>query len=324
MQNGHVEQNPHNLLEEEAAQWIARLASGDATAEDKRQAQAWCDRSRAHEQAFQDAKELWLGMGDVRPPISAAEALEQSTPVIVAQTSRRRWAIAAMLMLMTMGALFQADRLAVWFADYRTRTGEQTRLTLADVSIVHLNTKTALSFDYTPTVRRITLLAGEAEFHVAADDARPFVVYATNGYIQAVGTVFAVRDHGPRATVTLIEGAVDVGVDHPKPAHARIQPGEQVTYDKLSGLGHTQAPDLRLATAWQRGLLIFEEAPLRLVLEEINRYRTGYVVLTNQAVANERVSGVFHIDNLDRALDTIQSQLHLSSTRLTDYIMLLQ
>jgi ferric-dicitrate binding protein FerR (iron transport regulator) len=48
------------------------------------------------------------------------------------------------------------------------------------------------------------------------------------------------------------------------------------------------------------------------------------VVLTNDAIADERVSGVFHIDNLDRALDTIQSQLHLSSVRLTDYVVLLR
>lgn len=327
MQNGHANQNADDLLDEEAAQWIARLASGDATAEDKRQAQAWCDRSLAHAKAFQDAKELWLGMGEVRPPITATAVLEQQDPVMAAQSSWRRWAMAAMLMLVTVSALFQVDKLAIWLADYRTSTGEQTSLTLADGSIVHLNTKTALSVDYTSTVRRVTLLAGEAQFHVTPDAARPFVVHAAKGHTQAIGTAFAVRDHGPRATVTLIEGVVDVAIDYSmsgQSSNARLHAGEQVNYDTLSGLGQTQATDLRLATAWQRGLLIFEETPLRLVVEEINRYRTGYVVLTNEAMANERVSGVFHIDNLDRALDTIQSQLHLSSTRLTNYVVLLQ
>ncbi len=327
MKNGHAHQSPDDLLEEEAAQWIARLASGDATAEDKRQAQAWRNRSHTHKQAFQNAKELWLGMGEVRPPIAATDVLEQHSTVIGTQTRRRRWAVAAMLVLVTIGALFQTDRLALWFAEHRTSTGEQTSLTLDDGSIVHLNTRTALSVDYTSAVRRITLLSGEAQFQVTPDTARPFVVHAAKGYTQAIGTAFAVRDHGPRATVTLIEGVVDVAVDHPTPgtsSQVRLHSGEQVNYDTLSGLGQTQAANLRLATAWQRGLLIFEETPLRQVVEEINRYRAGYVQLTNEAIANERVSGVFHIDNLDRALDTIQTQLHLSSTRLTNYVVLLQ
>jgi len=327
MQNSHSNQNPDNLLEEEAAHWVARLASGEATPEDKRQVQAWCEQSPAHEQAFQDAKQLWLGMGEVRPPIAVTDVLEHQTSVRVGTIGWRSWAMAAMLALMTLGTLLQAESLTIWLADYRTSTGEQTTLTLADGTTIHLNTNTALSVDYTPTRRRIELLAGEAQFHVATDTTRPFVVHATQGQTKAIGTAFAVRDLGIGATVTLIEGVVEVAMDHPAPGkttEVRLHPGEQVHYDSNGGLGQTQSINLYLATAWQRGLLIFEETPLRLVVDEINRYRTGYVVLTNEEIAAEHVSGVFHIENLDRALDTIQSQLHLSSVRITDYVVFLQ
>ncbi len=327
MKNEQNKQDWDEVLEEEAVAWIARLASGDASTADKSQAQEWRERSPQHEQAFQKARRLWLGMEGVRglitPTMDSKYPLEKKSE----QTVLRRWVVAAMLALVALGGLLQEDWLRVRLADHYTGTGERTSLSLADGSVIHLNTHTALSVDYTASIRRVDLLTGEAQFVVAKDDRRPFVVHAAEGQTRAVGTAFFVRNYEEGATVTLLEGLVDVTVDSFLPgeqAGVHLYPGEQVTYDVTKGLAQTQSANLRLASAWQRGLLIFEDTKLLTVVEEINRYRKGYVVLATDEIADYRVSGVFYLDNLDQALTTIQSQLHLSALRFTDYIVFLQ
>ena len=327
MHNGHHKPDPHEALETEAVNWVARLASGEATQSDKQQAQAWRQRSPEHEEAFQSARRLWLGMEGVRETMTASVASQPASTRTFHQAVWRRWAMAAMLALVTLGAVLQEDRLEIWLADYRTGVGEQTSVALSDGSVVHLNTNTALSVNYTSGLRQIELLSGEAQFMVAKDTTRPFVVHAAEGQTRAIGTEFVVHDQGEGATVTLLEGLVEVSVDKPQPgkaARVQLQPGQQVSYDTTDGLAQPQSVNLRLATAWQRGLLIFEGASLRAVVEEINRYRTGYVVLANDEIADQRVSGVFHLDNLDRALGTIQTQLHLSTLHMTDYVVFLE
>ena len=66
-------------------------------------------------------------------------------------------------------------------ADHRTGTGEQKRVTLADGSVVELNTRTSLSVHFTATQRRLDLIDGEACFSVASDTQRPFIVAAAKG-----------------------------------------------------------------------------------------------------------------------------------------------
>ena len=327
MHNGHHNSDPHEALDKEAVNWVARLASGEATQAEKQQAQAWRRRSPEHEHAFQNACRLWLGMEGVRETITSSMEFQPSSTRKFQQAVWRRWAMAAMVALVTLGAVLQENRLEIWLADYRTGVGERTSLTLNDGSVIHLNTNTALSVHYTSGLRQIELLSGEAQFMVAKDTTRPFVVHAAEGQTRAIGTEFVVRDQGEGATVTLIEGLVEVAVDKPqsgKAAQVQLRAGQQVRYDTTDGLAQPQSANVRLATAWQRGLLIFEGTSLRAVVEEINRYRTGYVVLTNDEIADDRVSGVFHLDNLDRALGTIQTQLHLSALRMTDYVVFLQ
>ncbi|WP_420235403.1 FecR/PupR family sigma factor regulator [Pseudomonas sp. ABY48] len=46
-------------LKSEAQDWIVRLTSGRATTTDANALNAWCQRSPAHAQAFEEAKTLW-------------------------------------------------------------------------------------------------------------------------------------------------------------------------------------------------------------------------------------------------------------------------
>ncbi|BCA56619.1 putative FecR, ferric citrate sensor [Nitrospira sp. KM1] len=301
-------------LDREAVAWLVRLTSGEATQADEEQARAWRARSASHEQAFQAARRVWDGMEPLRERIPQLHTDLRTVPLRGRQTSLQWGAIAAMLALITLGIVYENGTLSIWLADHHTATGQQQSLRLADGTVAHLNTDTALSVEYSDQARRVTLLTGEAAFVVAKDSSRPFIVNAAAGAIEAVGTEFVVRRNADRITVTMLEGSTRVtyGEGRQQPSAATpLHAPQRVQYSQETGLGHVEQADLRLESAWRRGKLIFEGAPLSTVLQEINRYRPGHVWTLRQELAAMPVSGVFDLDRLDEAVTVIEHTLHL-------------
>ena len=87
------------------------------------------------------------------------------------------------------------------------------KITLADGSIVTLNTASRIETRMNGQERTVRLLEGEAFFEVAHDATRPFRVYAGDGMTVAVGTAFSVR---------LNKNAVEVVVSEGKVAYSRV------------------------------------------------------------------------------------------------------
>jgi transmembrane sensor len=230
-----------------------------------------------------------------------------------------RWgAIAASLAVVAVMLTVMSGALPPFWADVHIGTGEQRTLPLADGSRIVLNTQAAVSIRYSGEIRRVDLLAGEAAFQVAKDAARPFVVQVQGGEVRAAGTEFIVHRTNKTVVVTVTDGVVDVTASGDRVAiPARVQAGQRVQYG-ASGIGPIQPVDLRVATAWQRGKLIFEAAPIETVVEEINRYRPGRVLVLNDALARHPVSGVFDLDRLDTAVSTIEQTLPVTTYRLFD------
>ena len=91
---------------------------------------------------------------------------------------------------------------------YATAIGQQLTITLAEGSVVVLNTNSQIKVDYDQQYRDIRLLQGEAHFTVARNSERPFRVYAGVGRVQAVGTAFSVYLKDNAVNVTVTEGRV--------------------------------------------------------------------------------------------------------------------
>ena len=64
--------------------------------------------------------------------------------------------------------------------------------------------------------------------------------------------------------------------------------------------------DVDAATAWQRGKLIFNRRPLENVVAELQRYRTGRIMILGDRLKTLEVTGVFDLDDTDRILRTIE------------------
>ena len=311
-------------VEKEAAFWFARLRSDELGEEDRARFSRWLAADPAHVSAYADYQGLWSDLDEVAAtgPILALrrEALRLSDRP---RRARPRWvplgAIAAGIAAALVGGwmLTQSPALvpqAVFSgapATYRTEGGERSSITLADGSVVQLNTDSVLEVDYAEGRRGLKLLRGQALFEVAHDTSRPFVVDAGGQQITALGTVFDVRVGSGETRVTLIEGRIEVkrvngtALFPVAPEARKLTAGEQlVALEERPFL--VREADVEEAVSWREGRVVFSNEPLVQVVEEINRYSTRKVVLGDGDLGEMRVSGVFRPGSADRFVAALE------------------
>lgn len=317
--------NLSDHLQQQALEWLVVMTSGAVDQNLQTQFEHWLTADPLHAEAYREAEALWQQLGQLAdyPPFQSS--LNQPAAPRPVRRSLRRWprhslAIAACSALFL---LLAAPWLSVQLqADYRTGSGETKTLPLADGSVVYLNTNSAIALDDRADRRGIRLLQGEAEFVVKKDPVRPFVVSVGDETIKALGTDFIVRCESQQLTVTMLESRVEIKI--PEQAETLIlNPGEQLRHHHGSHFEDKVLVDTQKVSAWRRGKLIFESTPLKTVIAELNRYRSGQVILLSDDLAQLPVSGVFDIQHLDRLLGVIEQSLAVKSIRVSEQLTLI-
>jgi len=197
-----------------------------------------------------------------------------------------------------------------------TALGDTRAIGLADGSRIVLDRNSRLRVSYTGTGRDIDLLAGQARFEVAKDAHRPFRVHTKSAEVVAVGTTFEVSTQPARTTVTLLEGRVNVrtisATELVQPRVEALAPGQQLEIAADGALVDHQDVNVESVTAWERGMLVIDDAPLHEALEEMNRYSsTRIVVLGGPALQTRRVSGVFRVGDVETEALVLQKYFGL-------------
>lgn len=221
-------------------------------------------------------------------------------------------------------AVVAALATSLWIVDpvyrsetYTTAVGETRTHALADGSTVALNTGSALDVQWRLRSRRLHLARGEAMFRVA-HGVREFIVHTPGACVRDIGTAFNVRldgaDKTPGATVTVVEGAVEV---RRGPETAVLTTG-QTAFAGATGLSTPRTTDLEPLTAWQRGRLVFDGTPLDRAVEEMRRYHRASIVLDipDAQVADLRLSGEFDHQRIDTLLELLPTVLPVRLRRL--------
>ncbi|WMD22717.1 FecR domain-containing protein [Achromobacter seleniivolatilans] len=316
--------NAPDDLQSQARVWLRLLTSTRVTAYDTDGFQRWLQISPAHQAAFGQVKQRWDALGPVareylRTHPDAAEIRRPARP------ARRAFLGAAVSAAAVAGVavMFPPARLwpspGEWGADDRTGTGEQRTLALADHVQVTMNTETSLRRQrVTDDAQGIDLLAGEAAIDLTSG-SRKFTVVAGAGSSIAQAGRFEVRYLDGKVCVTCIEGAVRV--EHPAGARA-LQARQQMIYD-AAAVSSVARIEPAAVSAWRRGELVFNETRLSDVIAEINRYRSGRVVLMNDSAKNGVVSGRFLIASLDSALAQLEQMFDLRARRLPGGLLML-
>ncbi len=314
------------LLAAEAAQWLTALEGADA--ERREQFAQWLRASPEHVREFLAAAAVWESLPGVsaQPSAEALVRLASRSDIVVAlegahpgaanpraeRLGRWRWGWAAGTAAAAL-ALAAALRLLAPVAapptmDYATEVGEQLSVSLADGSMITLNTRSALRVAYSQDRRDVHMGGGEALFEVAEDSARPFRVFADSALIEAVGTRFNVRKRPGEVAVTVLEGAVDVssGRSGASAAIAQPPPAVRVVADQQARAAEGKVVlvdrDASAVIAWRERRLVFDALPVRDVLAEFDRYQAQPVVIADPAIAALPISGVFRSDDRESFL----------------------
>jgi transmembrane sensor len=313
-------------LFDEALDWVLGLKAGAPTRADLDALSRWRQQSDAHEKAFKAAVRLYRLVGTAARELADEQAASVAPPVprpprLIARRAALAGAIAtaagAAGYVMVRPPLGLWPSIEEWSADYRTGKGERRKVAVAPEVSLDLNTQTSIAVRSVPEETRIELISGEAAAKAAS--SKPFVMLAGNGSITAYHADFDARCLDRTVTVTCLDGTVTVE----KGGEAiRLQRTEQVTYSG-DGLQPSVVVDLAQVSAWQAGLLIFRDRPLGSVVEEINRYRWGIVIITGDSLKRRLVNGTLQLDKLDDFIGQVERLFGARITHLPGGVVLM-
>ena len=308
-----------------AVAWFSRERSGEMTEDDARALQAWLDDDPSHHAAYATIRRAWGGAAAVRADPQVLAIREQW----VTSHGRRRRALAlravaaGLIVAVMAGAGVSGWQ---WYSGprplgdrtFQTALGEQTTVKLPDGSRLTLNTDTVVRTRADNDKRLVYLERGQAFFQVAKDADRPFVVTAAGRTVTALGTAFDVRIDKGAFKVVLVEGKVRVeaaapvmSAALPGPQSVKVQATEMVAGSQLLAPDDEQwsltRANVVTETSWTRGQLVFEDRPLREVVDELNRYSVKKIVLADRSLDETPISGAFKVGNVDRFIHALEA-----------------
>jgi ferric-dicitrate binding protein FerR (iron transport regulator) len=154
-----------------------------------------------------------------------------------------------------------------------TPKGRQFKIVLPDGSRAWLNAASSIRF---PTVfagnMRQVDITGEVYFEVAANASQPFRVNTPgNTTIDVLGTDFNVNAYTDEDCVnaTLMAGSVKVSKNN---FSALLKPGEQARVSSDAHIRTITAIDTEKVMAWKNGRFDFEDAGLKEVMRQLERW----------------------------------------------------
>ncbi|MGJ4803370.1 FecR family protein [Luteimonas sp. SDU82] len=292
----------HGAGEADAERWFMRLQMGDCTSADRAAFARWRLADPLHAAAYAEVERVFAlaaqAAGDPRLQAAALAAHERVARRRARHGVLRRcvaWAAVAGVVL-GLGIGWHSWNPSQPEVHYATAVGETRTLTLDDGTTVVLDTDSALRVRYRRLQRAVELEKGQAQFSVARQPRRPFVVHTGLGEIRALGTRFQVRSEAEHVQVALLEGTVEVAATATATGGrrtARLSPGEQLVFDAHQRWVRS-AFDPEVMQGWTDGQLLFRSRPLAEVVQEMNRYNTTRIRLGDPSLETLRISGQFY------------------------------
>ena len=342
------EEQVRAAIAEQAGEWFAVNDEGALDARDSAALAAWLKTSPVHIEEFLGVSAIARDLREARTdPEYSLEAILARARVEEKPTSRtlgshhgfavrakslRPWIAGAVAMaasvVLSVGLFSwwnsrdaEQPPVAESITELRFETGhgEQLSRRLADNSVLHLNTDSAVTIRYGKTERLVTLTSGQAGFEVDHESDRPFRVLAGSAEVVDLGTKFDVRLEQNSTVVTVIEGRVEVG---PAPMSAKLgaragQPraarfvelaaGQQVSVVEGEGPAVPITVDVQNTTAWLRQEIVFDHEPLERVAAEYNRYTAKPIVIATPALRHLQITGDFATDDPDAFIAFLRS-----------------
>lgn len=327
-------------IERTAAQWVLRRDRGLSATEQDELSQ-WLAADARHGEALALQRWGWDELdrlAGLQTSLGAVADPDLFAPKAKARARRWWWlagasslaAAAAVVLLITLRSPpTTSENVTPPMVVSTAMAAPCERLTLEDGSVAELNRGAAVEVVYSATERRVRLVRGEANFTVAKNPERPFVVNAGGVDVRAVGTVFNVRLAREAVEVVVSEGRVKLETWSGDALAAglanttRVSP-PQLAAEVLLSVGQSavvslvaSAPgpqvnslaqtELAARLAWQPRLLDFTGASLTEIVTEFNRRNPVQLVVGEPSLGTMRLSATFRSDNVEGFVRLMES-----------------
>lgn len=297
-------------IEEQAARWVLRLDREGRTAAVTAGLQDWLDQDTRRVGALLQAEAAFgvldrARLAPARPRLAFPEFWRAAPRRMVAG------GLAALAAAAVLGIVLinQPER-------FTTSIGEIRRLPLTDGSTASINTASKLEVDFDQHLRRVRLNEGEVWFQVAKDSTRPFRVDIGRIRVQAIGTAFSVRRIADGVEVRVTEGVVKTWVDGTSGRTVEVSAGAMSTVRETGTVSAPRSEPSMIDRdlAWRSGRLDLAGETLSQAVEKFNRHNARPLVLEDPALADQRLYGIFRLDDPDAFAASVALSFNASVT----------
>lgn len=310
--------------QDEAEQWFARLLDRNCPPEHRAAFERWRNADPEHARAYRELEWLWRRSEAAARDPAVMEAARRALRPEAERGASRRWAFPALAG--GLAILLAVVALPRWLsapadpagAAYSTVAGQQRTVQLADGSSILLDTDSEISVRYSSRTRRVDLLHGQAQFTVQGNHAWPFVVHAGSGTVTAVGTQFQVRVNEDSTDVALLKGklAIATQATDGTAQSASLIGGESLGYDQHGQITPIHPMDTQQVQGWTQGKLFVHDWRLQQLVQEMNRYSSTKLAVSDPSLKNIHISGIFRTNDQKTFLLLLQQGWAIHARRV--------
>lgn len=324
----------------ESTDWqlLARYLSGECSQEEQESVHQWLAKNKENQQTLEllkiswnvpdpqqqtsDVKSLWnqvAAKANITPKaveVEDQDSLKQKAKIIkwplnFQTTTFRILRYAAILIFATslvyifskIGGEFpwQTDE----FETLVVENGQRQHITLGDGTAISLDAGSSLSYpkEFDGETREV-FLNGEGYFEVVSNPDKPFIVHANHAEVKVLGTKFNVRawQVDRRVSVSVAEGRVSLKPGH-SDTHGQviIVKGQSSTLTENGLPTQPQLVDINRILGWMNNEFFFDDAPLREILFQLERWFDVQFFLADSSVELEQLT--LHVQ--DKSLEEI-------------------
>lgn len=304
---------------EQARAWVSLLLSGAATHGDADALKTWRAADLSHEAAFVRAARVH-GLFRRAAAEASMDAAAAAPPLRAGTAVSRRWIVGGALAASAAGAAYLSvgDQLGGSAGDFVTAKGQTRTISTAPGVTVEMNTLTRIALRPQVGDGAFEVLEGEAVVAVS-ERAAPLVILAHGGETFSNGGRLALRCLSGEVKVSCLQGAARVRLGGRTVETPALH---SIAYDRR-GLQPATPLDLAAAATWRQGLLVFRNERLGDVINEINRYRDGRIVIANPELRSRRVNGVFHTRQINQVVDQLRLAYGVRAAAMPGGVVLL-
>ena len=193
---------------------------------------------------------------------------------------------------------------------YTVNPGVKGDVTLPDGSRVRLNSASTLRCpDRFSDISRTVELSGEGYFEVKSNPDWPMYVKTSKGVtVKVTGTTFNVStyDNDNALRLTLVEGRVSV-INDADGSQFAVRPNEEMIIMDGSRVAPVkQMVDVRPATVWKDGVLLFENERMDMVIKKLERWYGVSIHSQEAAILEMHFTASFESESLTQVLQLLR------------------